>query len=189
VVRGGVEVEVGAEELRPGDIAVVRPGEKIPADGRVIAGRSTVNQAAITGESLPVEKEPGDEVFAATTNERGVLRAEITRVGADTTLGKIIRLVEEAESAKAPVQRFADRFTTYFLPMVIIAASLTYLFSRNIVFTIAVLVVACPCAVALATPLTGHTLHAAGTLAEEQIVDDPAHLAETVSRRLARAQD
>ncbi len=153
VVQDGREVEVGANELRPGDLVVVRPGESIPADGRVVAGHSSVNQAAITGESMPVEKGPGDEVFAGTLNELGSLRVQVARVGADTTLGKIIRLVEEAESAKAPVQRFADRFTTYFLPVVIIAASLTYLLSRNVVATIAVLVVACPCAVALATPL------------------------------------
>jgi len=153
VVRNGREVEIDAAELRPGDVIVVRPGEKIPADGKIVGGRSPVNQAPITGEAMPVEKDLGDEVFAATLNGPGVLRIEVAKVGADTTLGKIIRLVEEAESAKAPVQRFADRFTAYFLPMVITAAVLTYLFSGNIVFTIAVLVVACPCAVALATPL------------------------------------
>lgn len=153
VVRDGKDIEIGAAELRPGDIVAVRPGENIPADGQVVAGRSSVNQAPITGESMPVEKDVGDEVFAATLNELGVLWVKVTKVGPATTLGKIIRLVEEAESAKAPVQRFADRFTTYFLPMVITTALLTYLFSHNIVFTIAVLVVACPCAVALATPL------------------------------------
>ena len=153
VLRDGREIEIRAEELNPGDIVVVRPGETIPADGLVADGRSSVNQAPITGESIPVEKGPGDEVFAATLNELGSLRVQVTRVGANTTLGKIIRLVEEAEGNKAPVQRFADRFTTYFLPVVITAAVLTYLISGNIVFTIAVLVVACPCAVALATPL------------------------------------
>ncbi len=153
VVRNGQEAETDADELRPGDVIVVRPGEKIPADGTIVGGRSSVNQAPITGEAMPVEKGIGDEVFAATLNGLGALRIEVAKVGADTTLGKIIRLVEEAESAKAPVQRFADRFTAYFLPMVITAAVLTYLIRGNIVFTIAVLVVACPCAVALATPL------------------------------------
>lgn len=153
VLREGREIEVRAEELNPGDIVIVRPGENIPADGLVIGGHSSVNQAPITGESIPVEKGPGDEVFAATLNELGSLKVKVTRVGADTTLGKIIRLVEEAEGNKAPVQRFADRFTTYFLPVVIIVAVLTYVLSGNIVATIAVLVVACPCAVALATPL------------------------------------
>ena len=153
VLRDGREIEIRAEELNPGDIVIVRPGENIPADGQVIDGHSSVNQAPITGESIPVEKGPGNEVFAATFNELGSLRVKVSRVGANTTLGKIIRLVEEAEGAKAPVQRFADRFTTYFLPFVITAAVLTYLISGNIVFTIAVLVVACPCAVALATPL------------------------------------
>ncbi|NOZ50809.1 MAG: cadmium-translocating P-type ATPase [Chloroflexi bacterium] len=153
VLRQGREIEIRAEALNPGDIVIVRPGENIPADGQVIDGHSSVNQAPITGESIPAEKGPGDEVFAATLNELGSLRVKVTRVGANTTLGKIIRLVEEAEGAKAPVQRFADRFTAYFLPVVITAAVLTYLISGNIVFTIAVLVVACPCAVALATPL------------------------------------
>ncbi len=153
ILRDGIEVEIPAGELRPGDMVIVRPGEQIPADGMVVDGRSAVNQASITGESIPVEKSAGDDVFAATLNELGALRIKVTKVGADTTLGKIIRLVEEAESAKAPVQRFADRFTAWFLPIVIIAAVLTYLISGNIVFTIAVLVVACPCAVALATPL------------------------------------
>lgn len=151
--RHGEETEVGVEELRPGDIVIVRPGEKIPVDGKVVAGLSSVNQAPITGESIPVEKKPGDEVFAATINELGVLQIEVANVGEDTTLGKIIGLVEEAEAAKAPVQKFADRFTTYFLPIVVSAAAITYLVSRNPVFAIAVLVVACPCAVALATPL------------------------------------
>ncbi len=153
ILRDGVEVEVAANELRPGDMVIVRPGEYVPADGVVVDGRSAINQAPITGESIPVEKGQGDDVFAATLNELGVLHIEVSKVGADTTLGKIIRLVEEAESAKAPVQRFADRFTAWFLPIVIAAALLTYLISGNLVFTIAVLVVACPCAVALATPL------------------------------------
>ena len=153
VVREGQEIEVAADELVPGDVVVVRPGETIPADGLVAEGRSSVNQAPITGESMPVEKIPGDEVFAATLNELGSLRVTVTRVGANTTLGKIIRLVEEAEGNKAPVQRFADKFTAYFLPVVIAAAVLTFLISGDIVPTIAVLVVACPCAVALATPL------------------------------------
>lgn len=153
VVRDGEEVEIEAGQLAPGDLVVVRPGEKVPADGRVTAGLSSVNQASITGESIPVEKSVGDEVFAGTINELGVLHIEVARVGRDTTLGHIIRLVEEAEASKAPVQKFADRFTAYFLPLVLAAAAVTYLVSRNPVFAISVLVVACPCAVALATPL------------------------------------
>lgn len=151
VKRDGQEVEVEAEALRPGDSVVVRPGAQIPADGRVVAGASAVNQAPITGESLPIEKRPGDRVFAGTFNERGYLEVEVERVGRDSTLGKIIRLVEEAEAAKAPIQKFADRFTTYFLPVAITVALLTYLLSGNPRFAIAVLVAACPCAVGLAT--------------------------------------
>lgn len=154
VERDGEDIEIALDDLRVGDVVVIRPGEKIPADGVVLSGRSAVNQAPITGESIPVEKGAGAQVFAATLNELGSLRVRAERVGAETTLGRIIRMVERAESAKAPVQRFADRFTAYFLPVVAGAALLTLLISRNLIFTIAVLVVACPCAVALATPLS-----------------------------------
>lgn len=115
-------------------------------------GSSSVNQAPITGESIPLEKTSGDEVFAGTLNENGYLEIKTTRVGEDTTLGKIIKLVEEAEAHKAPVQKFADRFTTYFLPAAVSFAILTYLISGKAIYSIAVLVAACPCAVGLATP-------------------------------------
>jgi len=150
----GREIEVAVESLKPGDVAAIRPGEQIPADGVVVAGRSAVNQASITGESLPAEKQPGDEVYAATLNELGYVEVRVTRVGPDTTFGKIVRLVEEAEAVKAPVQKFADRFTTWFLPGAVGIAGLTYLISGEPLFAIAVLVAACPCAVGLATPLS-----------------------------------
>jgi Cd2+/Zn2+-exporting ATPase/Cu+-exporting ATPase len=153
VRREGQEIEVPVEELQVGDIVLVRPGERIPADGAVVEGRSVVNQSAITGESLPVEKGVGDPVFAGTLNERGALQLSATRVGRDSTLGRIITLVEEAERARAPVQRFADRYSTYFLPAVLVAAALTFAITHRPVPAIAVLIVACPCAVALATPL------------------------------------
>ncbi len=150
----GREIEVAVEALKPGDVVAIRPGEQIPADGVVVSGRSAVNQASITGESVPAEKQPGDEVYAATFNELGYVEVRVMRVGPDTTFGKIVRLVEEAEAVKAPIQKFADRFTTWFLPTAIGAAVLTYLISGEPLFAIAVLVAACPCAVGLATPLS-----------------------------------
>ncbi len=148
------EIEVGIDALRPGDVVVVRPGERIPVDGKVVSGQSSVNQAPITGEPIPVEKEQGDDVFAGTINEFGFLEVEAVRVGENSTLGRILQLVQEAEAHKAPVQRFADRFSAVFLPLVLTAAALTLLVGHHLVAAIAVLVAACPCAVGLATPLS-----------------------------------
>jgi Cu+-exporting ATPase len=153
VARDGQEHEIAVDQVVPGDVVIVRPGERIPVDGQVLDGRAAVDQAPITGESIPVEKAPGDTVFAATVAQAGFLRIETTRVGADTTLGRIIRLVEEAEANKAPVQRFADRFTAYYIPVVASVSALTFLISRDVTAAIAVLLVACACAVALATPM------------------------------------
>ena len=154
VWRDGAEAEVGLEQLQPGDPVIVRPGEQIPVDGRVLSGHSSVDQAPITGESMPVEKNAGDKVFAGTFNQLGALTVEVTCIGRDTTLGKIAQMVEEAEASKAPVQKFADRYSSYFLPVVLGIGLLTMLISRDVRHGIAVLVVACPCAVALATPLS-----------------------------------
>ena len=153
VEREDSEVELGLEEVRLGDVVVVRPGERIPVDGKVIAGAASVNQAPLTGESLPVGKKPGDEAYAATMCELGFLRIETSAVGPDTTFGHVIRLVEEAEGAKAPVQRFADRFTAYYIPVVLTIAALTFGLGGNPVAAVSVLVVSCACAVALATPV------------------------------------
>lgn len=153
VERNGEEVEVEIDDVKPGDIVLVKPGERIPVDGTVISGRSSVNQASITGESIPIEKAEGDEVFAATINERGILRIRVERIGADTTFGRIIKLVAEAESAKSPVQKFADRVTAYYIPIVLVLAGLTYLIGGGLVATVAVVVVACSCAIAMATPV------------------------------------
>lgn len=153
VERDGAEREMPIGDVRPADIVVVRPGEAIPVDGEVIAGRATVDQAAITGESMPIEAEPGREVFAATVATLGSLRVRATKVGSDTTFGRVIRLVEEAEGNRADVQRIADRFSGYFLPVVGTIAALTFLFSRDPLATAAVLVVACSCSLALATPI------------------------------------
>ncbi|MBI4790150.1 MAG: cation-translocating P-type ATPase [Chloroflexi bacterium] len=153
VLRAGQEHEVDIAEIRAGEIVVVRPGERIPVDGRIMAGRASVDQSAITGESLPAEKSVGDSVFAATINQRGMLQVETQRVGADTTFGRVVRLVEEAEGARAPVQRIADKFSAYFIPVVLAIGALTFVFSGNISATVAVLVVSCACGIALATPI------------------------------------
>lgn len=153
VERDGVEVLLPVAEVRPGDLVVVRPGEQIPVDGEVVAGQATLNQAAITGESMPVEAGPGALVFAASLAQLGSLRVRATRVGADTTFGKVIRLVEEAEAHRADVQRIADRFSAWYLPVVVGVAALTYLLRGDALATAAVLVVACSCAFALATPI------------------------------------
>jgi Cd2+/Zn2+-exporting ATPase/Cu+-exporting ATPase len=153
VMRDGAEIETPIAALRAGDVIVIRPGERLPADGAVIEGASAVDQSPITGESLPVEKRAGDSVFAGSVNQRGALQVRVSRVGRDSMLGKIIRLVEEAEAAKAPVQKFADRYSAIYLPVVIGAALITFALTQNPTNAIAVLVVACPCAIALATPL------------------------------------
>jgi Cd2+/Zn2+-exporting ATPase/Cu+-exporting ATPase len=152
LLREGEEQDVPAEMLRCGDLVVVRPGERVPADGRVERGAAAVDQSPITGESMAVEKGPGAEVFASTIVHGGALTVQVTRTGADTTMGRIIQLVEEAEANKAPVQRLADHFTAWYIPAVVTVAALTYLLSHNLTAAIAVLLVACACAIALATP-------------------------------------
>jgi len=151
--RNGSEVDVPINEVQPGDIVIVRPGEKIPVDGLVMDGQATVNQAAITGESMPVEVCQGSKVFAATIAQMGSLRVKTTLVGPDTTFGKIVRMVEEAEANRAEVQRIGDKVSGYYLPVVAIIAAITYLISRNPLSTAAVLLVACSCSFALATPI------------------------------------
>ncbi|MEW6569041.1 MAG: cation-translocating P-type ATPase [Chloroflexota bacterium] len=153
VVRSGEEVEIPAEQVQPGEIVVVRPGERIPVDGEVIAGQATVDQATITGESMPVEAGPGARVYAATLAQLGSLRIRATGVGQDTTFGRVVRSVQEAEAHRADVQRLADRFSGYYLPLVVGVAAMTFLLTRNPLATAAVLVVACSCSFALATPI------------------------------------
>ncbi|MCU0503649.1 MAG: HAD-IC family P-type ATPase, partial [Anaerolineae bacterium] len=139
--------------LAPQTARIEQPGEQIPVDGEVVSGQATVDQAAITGEGLPVEAGPGSPVYAATYARLGHLHIRATHVGADTTFGKVIRLVEEAEAHRADVQRIADRFSTWFLPIVAVIAALTLIISRDPLATAAVLVVACSCSIALATPI------------------------------------
>ena len=153
IERDGAEQEFPIAEVGVGEIVIVRPGEKIPVDGEVTTGQATVDQSAITGESMPVEVAPGSHVFAATIAKLGSLRVKTTRVGADTTFGRVVKMVEEAEAHRADAQRFADKFSAYYLPVVVGLAALTFIISRNPLSTAAVLVVACSCSIALATPV------------------------------------
>lgn len=174
VVRGGQELELAIEQVRVGDELVVRPGEKIPVDGVVLSGLSSVDESMITGESIPVEKAEREPLIGATINQRGLLHMRATRVGADTVLANIIRLVEQAQGSKAPIQRLADTISGIFVPVVLVIAALTFIgwaivgnlagtgetsmmaasnpWIVAIVAAVAVLVVACPCALGLATP-------------------------------------
>lgn len=153
VERNSVEVEIPVQEVLVNEIVIVRPGEKIPVDGEVISGQATIDQSAITGESMPVEMTIGSHVFAATIAKLGSLRVKTLRVGADTTFGRVVKMVEQAEANRADVQRFADKFSGYYLPIVVGIAALTFLISRNPLSTAAVLLVACSCSIALATPV------------------------------------
>ena len=153
VERNGSEEEVATGSVVPGDIVVVRPGEKIPVDGEVLSGQATIDQAAITGEPMSVEAAAGTKVYAASIARLGSLRLRTVHVGPDTTFGRVIRLVEGAEAHRADVQRVADKFSAYYLPVVAGVALLTFLLSRNALSTAAVLVVACSCSFALATPV------------------------------------
>jgi Cu+-exporting ATPase len=162
VVRGGEEVDVPVEDVEVGDVVVVRPGEKVPVDGRVLSGESAVDESMITGESTPVTKREGDEVIGATANGSGSFRFTATKVGEDTALYQIMRMVEEAQGSKAPIQRLADRISAVFVPAVIGVAAVTFviwlLFGPEpaltfaLLNTVAVLIIACPCAMGLATP-------------------------------------
>ncbi|GJM75417.1 hypothetical protein HMSSN036_76330 [Paenibacillus macerans] len=161
VVKDGVETVVPIESVVPGDLLIVKPGEKIPVDGIVAGGSSAVDESMLTGESIPVEKKAGDPVIGATVNKHGVLRVQATKVGRETALAQIIRVVEEAQGSKAPIQRVADVISGIFVPIVVGIAVVTFLvwfflvapgsFAEALEKAIAVLVIACPCALGLAT--------------------------------------
>jgi len=168
IIRDSQEMEIPVDEVLVGDLVIVRPGEKIPVDGVVVEGHSSIDESMLTGESLPIEKGPGDNVIGATLNQAGLLKFEATKVGKETALAQIIRLVEEAQGSKAPIQKLADRISSVFVPIVILIALLTFLvwyfiipmpvnsqvnlFTRALINMVAVLVIACPCAMGLATP-------------------------------------
>lgn len=159
VLRSGQEIAIPAETILIDDILIVKPGEKIPADGLVVEGSSSVDESMLTGESMPVEKKTNSTVIGGTLNQRGFLKIKATRVGSDTTLAQIIKLVEEAQTTTAPIQRLADSVTRYFVPLVIITAFLSFgfwwafgHFPQGLLSFIAVLIIACPCALGIATP-------------------------------------
>ncbi|MBR9678487.1 MAG: copper-translocating P-type ATPase [Nanoarchaeota archaeon] len=160
VIREGEELRVIVDEVRIGDVILIRPGDKIPVDGEIVWGSSSVDESMVTGESIPIDKKKGDFVIGATINKHGSFKFKATRVGANTTLSRIIKLVEEAQTSKAPIQRFADMISSYFVPAVLLIALTTFItwylvktdFSFALMTSVAVLVIACPCALGLATP-------------------------------------
>ena len=162
VVRFGAEIDIPIEQVVVGDVLLVRPGERLPVDGLVLEGRSAVDESMVTGESMPASKGPGDEVIGATLNASGAFTYRATRVGADTVLAQIVRLVQDAQGSRAPIQRLADAVTGIFVPIVLAIAALTFVawyvagpapaFNLALLNTIAVLIIACPCALGLATP-------------------------------------
>jgi Cu+-exporting ATPase len=160
VIRNHQEEEIQAEQIMVGEIVIVRPGEKIPTDGIVTDGQSAVDEKMITGESIPIEKRPGDEVIGATINKMGVLRFRATKVGTETTLMQIVKMVEEAQASSAPIQRLADKVSEYFVPAVIITSIVTFFvwavilgnFTGGLLAFVAVLIISCPCALGIATP-------------------------------------
>jgi len=160
VSRNGREVDLPIDQVQVGDLITVRPGERIPVDGRVVSGQSAVDEAMLTGESLPVDKNVDDEVIGATLNKQGLLRIQATKIGQETALAQIVRLVEQAQGSKAPIQAMADRVAAIFVPVVIAIAILTFIvwlatgasFTTAMVRLVAVLLIACPCALGLATP-------------------------------------
>jgi len=160
VIRNGIESVLGIDDISVGDIIVVKPGEKIPVDGTVTEGNSSVDESMITGESKPVSKQSGDQVIGATINQSGVFRFRAERIGKDTVLSRIIKLVEDAQIKKAPIQRYADKISSHFVPSVILIAAISFIvwlsagsgFNFALMTAVSVLVVACPCALGLATP-------------------------------------
>ncbi len=153
VVRDGKEVEVSVDDVRVGETVIIKPGGLIPVDGVVISGRASVNQASVTGESMPIERSEGTKVFSGTLVELGTLEVEVTAVGEETTFNKIIRLVSEAEEHKAPIERTADRFAKYFTPIILGLGAMVYIITGNILRVASLWVISCPCALTLATPM------------------------------------
>jgi Cu+-exporting ATPase len=187
VLRGGEEIEIPIAEVRAGEIVVVRPGEKVPVDGVITGGQSTLDESMLTGESMPVQKGLGDSVTGATLNRTGAFQFRATRVGKDTALAQIVRMVQEAQGSKAPVQRLVDQVSGVFVPVVIGIALVTlagwYLatgdFTQAMIFAVAVLVIACPCALGLATPTA--IMVGTGTGAEHGILIKNAEALERAS--------
>ncbi len=190
LIRDGAELEVPIEQVVPGDVVLVRPGEKVPVDGFIVDGRSTLDESMVTGESIPVSKGVGDTVIGATINQTGAFRLEATNVGSDTMLAQIIKLVEQAQGSKAPIQRLADLVSSYFVPAVMFIAITTFAtwfvvgpdpaFTLALVASVAVLIIACPCALGLATPLS--IMVSTGKGAEKGILIRSAESLETAHK-------
>src|SRR3990172_181137 len=176
----GEEKDVPISEVQMDHIVVIRPGEKIPVDGEVISGQGAVDQSSVTGESMPVEAGIGSRVFAATLLKQGTLKVCTQAVGSQSTFGRVIKMVEEAEAHRADVQQFADKFSTYYLPVVMGIAALTFLFSRNPLATAAVLLVACSCTISLATPIA--MLATIGANAKRGVLIKGGKYLETLAR-------
>ncbi|MFB8128715.1 heavy metal translocating P-type ATPase [Streptomyces mirabilis] len=190
VLRDGAEVDVPVEQVTAGDIVVVRPGEKVPVDGVIVDGRSTLDESMVTGESIPVTKGVGDTVVGATINENGAFRFEATKVGADTMLAQIVKLVQQAQASRAPIQRIADLVAGYFVPTVMFIAIAAFAvwflvgpdpaLTLGLVAAVAVLIIACPCALGLATPLS--VMVGTGKGAQAGILIRSAEALETAQR-------
>lgn len=180
VEQNSTEKELPITELQIGDVVIVRPGEKIPVDGEVVYGQATIDQSSVTGESMPVEAGIGSHVFAATILKKGSLKIQTQAIGAQSTFGRVIKMVEDAEMHRADVQQFADQFSAYYLPIVMGIAALTFLFSRDLLATAAVLLVACSCTIALATPIA--MLASVGASARKGILIKGGKYIESLSR-------
>ena len=190
VVRGGRELDVPVEEVVVGETVLVRPGEKVPVDGVIIEGESAIDESIVTGESVPVDKKPGDAVIGSSVNKTGAFAFRATKVGKDTALARIVEMVERAQSSKPPIGRLVDKISSYFVPSVMIVAVLTFLAWFNfgpapalnfaVVTTVAVLVIACPCALGLATPIS--LMVGVGKAAEHGVLIRNGEALETASR-------
>ncbi|MCC6580521.1 MAG: cation-translocating P-type ATPase [Phycisphaeraceae bacterium] len=180
VRRGGQEIEILVDLLRIGDRVIVRPGERLAVDGAVVGGQSVVDESPITGESMPLDKAPGDKVFAGSMNQTGMLEVEARKVGQDTTLARVRRLVEEAQASQAPVQRIADKTAKWYVPLALVLAALVWGLTGDYVRGITVLIVFCPCALVLATPTA--IVASIGHAARRMILVKGGEFAETVGQ-------
>jgi len=180
VDRNNEEKEISIADVQINDIVVIRPGEKIPVDGEVVYGQGPIDQSSVTGESMPVETSTGSHVFAATLLKQGSLKVRAQAIGAQSTFGRVIKMVEEAEMHRADVQQFADKFSAYYLPVVLGIAALTFLVGQNLLATAAVLLVACSCTIALATPIA--MLASVGASAKKGILIKGGKYLETLAR-------
>ncbi|HEU4387692.1 MAG TPA: heavy metal translocating P-type ATPase, partial [Blastocatellia bacterium] len=190
VIRGGKEIDLPVEQVVVGDIVLVRPGEKIPVDGVIVDGESAIDESVVTGESVPTDKKPGDQVIGSSVNKTGAFKFRATKVGLDTALARIVRMVQQAQSSKPPIGRLVDKVSSYFVPSVMIVAIITFLvwfnfgpqpvLNYSIVTMVSVLVIACPCALGLATPIS--LMVGVGKAAEQGVLIRNGEALEMASR-------